>query len=214
MFNRDVDCKLCPLWETCKSVCIPTIPYKVVTGDWGAPLKDTAVLILGEAPGAQEDSAGEPFIGPSGKMLKTAYVDFFGLTDLADVYLGNAVRCRPPRNDTPKKKNITACQRYLESDLTDLANVYIKVYVLAVGAVPAQACGFKSLRAALSAQGIERWKNIPVFATFHPAYLIRNPSAALQVEAHMRSFVAHLKGEKTYQVDASTIDILEAPDVQ
>ena len=105
----------------------------------------------------------------------------------------------------------------------ELSSVYPTVVVLACGAVPAQACGFRSLRDALSHQGrpvcfhgshpdLEcSSKLTEVFATYHPAYLLRKKESSLQVKAHLTSFVAHLTGSKVYEVDASKIDILEAP---
>lgn len=212
---RDVGCTLCPLHEQCKTVCVPTTQYPCLVGASPTP-RSKAVLILGEAPGAQEDIQGQPFVGPTGKILKDCYIDYWKLTELADVYLGNAVRCRPPRNETPKKSHISSCRTYLEADLVDLCSRYKGVYVLACGAVAAQSCGWKSLKQGLSHQGhyseaIEG-HCVPVFNTFHPSYLMRNPSAALQIQAHLRSFIAHLTGTKAYVMDEERTEILQAPE--
>jgi len=145
-FGRDPACKKCPLFETCKTVCIPTVAYRV-SG------KSKAVLLVGEAPGADEDKMGQPFVGASGKALKSLYIDYFKLGDDADVYLGNAVRCRPPNNDTPSKAQVKACNQFLIADLQLLSEKYEEVVVVCVGAVATQAVGVSSLRKGFRAQG-------------------------------------------------------------
>lgn len=152
-FIQDSHCTSCPLYKTCLTVCIPTVPYRISHA--GVP-KVKAVLVLGEAPGGEEDKLGEPFVGKSGQFLKNAYVDHWRLWEKADVYLGNAVRCRPPGNDTPSKAQIKACSRFLREDLKILEDRYEEVVVLCVGAVAAQAMGHKSLKKAFGAQLAER----------------------------------------------------------
>jgi len=157
-FIRDSACTACPLHKSCRTVCLPTTPYRVAHA--GVP-KTRAVLILGEAPGAEEDRQGEPFVGRSGQFLRNAYVDHWNLWERADIFFGNAVRCRPLGNETPSKSQIKACRPFLLSDLRELEAHYDEVLVLCVGAVAASAMGHKSLKRAFAHQLSEYTLEMP-----------------------------------------------------
>lgn len=157
MFERDPTCRLCPLWEGCRSVCIPT--RSVVAGvSPDQPQHEACILVVGEAPGAYEDEQDKSFVGPSGQLLQQVYLDHFRFPARADVYLANAVRCRPPQNATPTAGQVKKCSPYLKRDLELLSRSYKTVYVLLVGGTAAKAFGFKSLTEALNHQGKE-WNN-------------------------------------------------------
>lgn len=140
--SRCGTCTQCSLHEGVETVCVKSVSYLPV-----APEKARAILIVGEAPGHLEDVKGEPFIGASGHLLRRVYVEFFKFHVDCDVYLGNAVRCRPAGNKTPNKTQLKSCQPYLLADICRLQEEYEEVIILAVGATACQSvlgCGLGS----------------------------------------------------------------------
>ncbi|KAB2925703.1 MAG: uracil-DNA glycosylase [Dechloromonas sp.] len=126
-------------------------------------------LFVGEGPGAEEDARGEPFVGQAGKLLD----NMLAALDIArgnQVYIGNAVKCRPPGNRTPEADEIATCRPFLERQIALLKP---KIIVL-LGKVAVQGVlrEDKSL-ASLRGQRFE-YAGIPVVVTYHPAYLLRN----------------------------------------
>jgi len=158
-FVRRPECRDCELWETCKSVCVPTTPVPERLGTWsGMPIKpkhDRALLFVGEAPGHREDEVGEPFQGKSGIYLRRIYIDWYKFRDEVDVYAGNAVRCRIPGNDSPTRTQLKSCHGHLLHDVKVLQQHYGEVIVVACGGTAVQAVlGPKvSLTKALLRQG-------------------------------------------------------------
>ncbi len=157
-----------PLAEGYSQRVIPTFPLHVNE-------RQTALLVLGEAPGKDEDKTGEPFVGWCGQLLRNVYIDYWKLQDHADVFLSNAVRSRPPGNRTPKPKEIKAHADMLVHDVTELQSAYSEVFVLCAGAVACQALGMaKTLTAAFKSQGCTMpfaASHVRAYATFHPASL-------------------------------------------
>ena len=130
-------------------------------------------LIVGEAPGAEEDRRGEPFVGRAGKLLD-AMLAALGYAR-HQVYIANVVKCRPPENRDPRPEEATTCAPYLDRQIELLAPKII----LAVGRVAAQ-----RLLAADAPVGRLRGRvhrygpaGIPLVVTWHPAYLLRRPEA-------------------------------------
>ncbi len=126
-------------------------------------------LFIGEAPGADEDVQGEPFVGQAGKLLD----NMLAALDLArgeKVYIANAVKCRPPGNRTPEAAEMAACRPYLERQI---ALIKPKIIVLlgkaAVHAVLHEDKPLGGMRGHRFA-----YQGIPVVVTYHPAYLLRN----------------------------------------
>lgn len=224
--GRDRSCTRCPLREGVNEVCLPTVLYSATAK---LRLHNRAVLIVGEAPGAQEDRKGEPFIGPAGHTLKKLYIDFFKLTTMADVWLGNACRCRPPQNKTPTKTQLKSCQGFLLADIQRLQRDYKEVIVLCVGA-PAVASviggslkksfhrqgDFTDLRQLITSnhkkylEGIRFPEPVCAFSTYHPSYINREPSAGMAVKAHISMLVSYLNGNLEYELP-ELLDIEEAP---
>lgn len=134
-----------------------------------------SVLIVGEAPGANEDETGVPFIGASGHMLSNI-ISCVGWDDddsYGNTYITNAVKCRPPQNKTPNKKQIQACYPWLEKEIETLKPKVI----LTLGNVPLKSLGFENKVSKLVGKNKTLvYKDIPVVAAYHPAYLLRNPS--------------------------------------
>ncbi|MEL7449090.1 MAG: uracil-DNA glycosylase [Pseudomonadota bacterium] len=130
-------------------------------------------MIVGEGPGAEEDRRGEPFVGRAGQLLN-AMLKAAGF-DRKDVYIANIVKCRPPSNRDPRPEEAAACAGYLRQQIT----LVKPALILAVGRVAAQnllgvSDPLGKLRGRQYAYGDD---GPPVVVTYHPAYLLRSPSA-------------------------------------
>jgi DNA polymerase len=128
-------------------------------------------LVIGEAPGADEDRQGEPFVGRAGQLL-TEMLRAVGLTR-EQVFIANILKCRPPENRDPKPEEAKSCEHYLQRQIALLQPRLI----LAVGRIAAQnllqvETPIGKLRGEVHAWGPDR---IPVVVTYHPAYLLRSP---------------------------------------
>lgn len=128
-------------------------------------------MFIGEAPGAEEDKQGEPFVGRAGQLL-TAMIRALGLRR-EDVFIANVLKCRPPGNRDPRPQEAAACRGYLERQVA-LVNPTL---VVAVGRIAAQellatATPIAKLRGKVHAFGARGW---PLLVTYHPAYLLRSP---------------------------------------
>lgn len=128
-------------------------------------------LLIGEAPGAEEDLRGEPFIGRAGKLLDNM-LKAIGL-DRSTVYIANIVKCRPPENRNPRPDEVEACRPYLQRQIQHINPKLI----LALGAVAAS-----NLLNTDTPVGKLRGQqhclpgtDIPLVVTYHPAYLLRSP---------------------------------------
>ncbi|MBI5780847.1 MAG: uracil-DNA glycosylase [Rhodocyclales bacterium] len=127
-------------------------------------------MFVGEGPGREEDRRGEPFVGPAGKLLDAM---LFALRlDRTQVYIANAVKCRPPDNRTPTPEEIAACAPFL---FRQIELVRPKVLV-ALGRPAAFALLNEEIKIAQARGRIFRYGEIPVVVTYHPAYLLRNPA--------------------------------------
>ncbi len=128
-------------------------------------------MFIGEAPGAEEDRQGEPFVGRAGQLL-TSMLKALGLAR-EDVYIANVLKCRPPGNRDPRPEEARVCRDYLERQIELVAPTLI----VAVGRIAAQNLlgtdtALARLRGQVHALGERRW---PVLVTYHPAYLLRSP---------------------------------------
>ena len=129
-------------------------------------------LFIGEAPGAEEDLRGEPFVGPAGQLLDSMLAAI-GLDRREGVYITNAVKCRPPGNRTPEAAEMSACAPYLKRQIALIQpRLIVLLGRVAVHAVLGEEGSLASLRGkALAYRDGER--TIPVLVTYHPAYLLR-----------------------------------------
>ena len=180
--RRDRKCTACPLHSTATNVCIPTIRL-------GPAKRKKALLILGEAPGYYEDQQDEPFVGDSGQWLREGYIKSLKADKYADVFIGNVVRCRPPQNETPRPKEISACSSYWIADVKTLLRMYESVTVLCAGAVASVAVSsYSSLTEALKHQGCscEKFPKVRLFFTAHPAAVMREEGKLIGVREHLR----------------------------
>ncbi|MBM4228021.1 MAG: uracil-DNA glycosylase [Gammaproteobacteria bacterium] len=138
---------------------------------FGTGNRNAEWLIIGEAPGAEEDKRGEPFVGRAGQLL-TSMLGALGLPR-PQVYIANILKCRPPSNRDPKPDEVAFCEQYLFNQIA-LLNPRI---ILAVGRIAAQnllktQTPIGKLRGHRHAFG---GQEIPVVVTYHPAYLLRSP---------------------------------------
>ena len=149
----------------------------------------TELMFIGEAPGADEDEQGEPFVGRAGQLL-TKIIEAMGLKR-EEVYIANVLKCRPPQNRPPLPDETANCLPYLQKQIEMIRP---KVIV---------ALGATALRTLLDIQiGITKmrgnwytYRDIPIMPTFHPAYLLRNPPAKKEVWEDMKAVVAKLGRE-------------------
>ncbi|WP_153109798.1 uracil-DNA glycosylase [Propionivibrio limicola] len=133
-------------------------------------------LFIGEGPGAEEDARGEPFVGQAGKLLD-AMLEAIDLERGDDVYIANAVKCRPPNNRTPDAAEMATCFPYLRRQI---ALIQPRLLVLlgraAVNSVLRDESSLASLRGRTLTyrDELSGGREIPVIVTYHPAYLLRN----------------------------------------
>lgn len=170
------DCRRCALHASRRQVVFGAGPA-------GAPL-----MLIGEAPGAQEDQQGLPFVGPAGQLLGRMLAAV-GLTR-AEVYITNIVKCRPPNNRDPQPAEATACRPFLEAQVRAVAPRVI----CALGRPASQA--LLSTDAPISAlRG--RWHEflgIPLMPTFHPAFLLRDPARKSEAYRDLKELARALAG--------------------
>ena len=134
-------------------------------------------MIIGEAPGAEEDARGEPFVGQAGKLLDNmlaAVGRSRSATDGSAVYIANVLKCRPPGNRNPEPEEAAACAPFLQRQIALLAPRVIVI----MGRVAAQSvlgtdATIASLRGRMHAIQVGD-RSVPAVVTYHPAYLLRN----------------------------------------
>lgn len=132
-------------------------------------------MIIGEAPGEQEDLHGEPFVGPAGQLLDSMLMAL-GLTrDEApperQVFIANTLKCRPPRNRNPEPEELARCEPYLQRQI---ALVQPRV-ILAMGRFAVQSLLRSSEPIGKLRGRVHQYQGVPLVVTYHPAYLLRQP---------------------------------------
>ncbi|MDD5559081.1 uracil-DNA glycosylase [Candidatus Methylomirabilis sp.] len=138
------------------------------------------LVFVGEAPGADEDQRGEPFVGRAGQLL-TRIIEAMKLTR-EQVYICNIIKCRPPGNRNPESDEITACEPFLVAQLQAIQPKLI----CALGTFAAQTL-LRTKEPISKLRGrFHDYHGIPVLPTFHPAYLLRNPHEKKTVWADMQ----------------------------
>jgi uracil-DNA glycosylase len=154
----DIDaCTACGLCRTRRK----TVPgVGDASADW---------LFVGEAPGAEEDARGEPFVGQAGRLLDNMLAAL-GVTRERNVYIANVLKCRPPNNRTPEPLEVDACRPYLERQV---ALIGPKLIVALGRSAASLLLGTDASIASLRGR-VHRYRGIPLVVTYHPAYLLRN----------------------------------------
>ncbi len=159
LFEKYKDCQRCALGQTRKKLV------------FGEGLSNPPIMFIGEGPGADEDSKGEPFVGRAGRLL-TKMISSIGI-ERDDVYITNIVKCRPPENRNPTPAEISCCLPIIKKQIeilnpkliVTLGNIPTKTFI-------ADANGITKAHGKI--EHYEKWTLLP---TFHPSYLLRNRSA-------------------------------------
>ena len=151
--------------------------HQVVFGV-GNPNAD--LMFVGEGPGADEDIQGEPFVGRAGQLL-TKIIEAIGMTR-QDVYIANVIKCRPPQNRNPEPDEVEKCEPFL---FRQIETIKPKV-IVALGKFAAQSL-LKTSEPITRIRGREyTYRDAILMPTYHPAYLLRNPSSKREVWEDMK----------------------------
>jgi uracil-DNA glycosylase len=162
------DCRRCKLWEHRKNIV------------FGSGNEKADLVFVGEGPGAEEDEAGEPFVGRAGQLL-TRIIESIGLKR-DQVYICNIIKCRPPQNRNPQPDEIEACEPFLSAQLQAIAPKLIcTLGTFATQTLLQSSAPISALRGQFHAH-----RGIPLLPTFHPAYLLRNPPEKKKVWEDMK----------------------------
>ena len=146
-----------------------------------------SLMFIGEGPGAEEDRSGRPFVGQAGQLLD-GMIFAIGL-ERSDVYITNIVKCRPPGNRDPKDDEVAACAAYLDRQIE-----LIQPSVLVALGKPASHRLTGTTKPISALRG--RWSNyqgIPLMPVFHPAYLLRTPSAKREMWEDLKTIKRRLE---------------------
>ncbi len=151
---------------------------------FGAGPLTPRLCFFGEAPGADEDAAGVPFVGRAGQLL-TKIIEACTLSR-DEVYILNVLKCRPPGNRRPEPEEVTNCRPFFERQL----EVLQPEFICCLGATAAQALlGTKASMSSLRQQWFD-YRGSRVICTYHPSYLLRNPAAKRDVWEDMKRLMA------------------------
>jgi DNA polymerase len=173
-----LSCTRCPLHETRGQA---VFGVGDVAADW---------LIIGEAPGAEEDRLGEPFVGQAGRLLD-AMLEAIGLRRGDNVYIANVLKSRPPGNRDPKPDEVAACIPFLERQI-DLIRPRI---ILALGRFAAQSLLLTEASISRLRGKVHEYRGVTMVVTYHPAYLLRNPADKAKVWDDLCFAKTTLKGK-------------------
>jgi len=179
-----IKCDKCGLSKTAINPCV------MGEGDRGS-----GIMLIGEAPGEEEDRASQPFVGRSGILLREAIVELTGTSPAEACYITNTIKCRPPYNElsaSTKNAALEACEGYLKREIR-------KVNPLVIVCLGAVAWNWAS-----GTTGIKKyrglWKNLElegksrsVIATWHPAHVLRYPGAVSDLYSDLKEAFKRVK---------------------
>jgi DNA polymerase len=157
-------CYLCPLCKSRKNVVFGE-------GDTKADL-----MFIGEGPGASEDETGRPFVGQAGQLLTKIIENILNISR-KDVYIANIVKCRPPNNRVPTQEEANLCKPYLFKQI----EIIKPKIIVALGGTSFKYLTDSDISISKARGEIMQYKNAKLIPTFHPSYLLRNPSAKKDV---------------------------------
>jgi len=162
----------------CSRCKLHTLGRKQVVFGVGNPNAD--LMFVGEAPGADEDIQGEPFVGRAGQLL-TKIIEAIALKR-EDVYIANVIKCRPPENRNPEPDEVATCEPFLFRQI----DIIKPKVIVALGKFGAQTL-LRTLDPISRLRGrVFDYRGAKLIPTFHPAYLLRNPSSKREVWEDMK----------------------------
>jgi len=173
------NCYLCELSKSRKNVV------------FGEGNKNANLMFVGEGPGATEDNTGRPFVGRAGELL-TKMIQNVLLIPRSEVYIANIVKCRPPNNRVPTAKEALTCKPYLEKQI----EIIKPKLIITLGATAYNYLTNDNTPISKARGHIFDMQDYKVLPTFHPSYLLRNPSAKKEAYADMlkvKEFLENLK---------------------
>ena len=180
----DINTEIGPLCMRCKLCSLGRTQTVFGVGNPKARL-----MFVGEAPGEDEDRRGEPFVGRAGQLL-TKIVEAIGMTR-DQVYIANVIKCRPPNNRNPEPDEVATCEPFLFRQI----DVIQPKVIVPLGKFAAQ-CVLKTMDPITKLRGRRfDYRGSVLIPTFHPAYLLRNPSAKREVWEDMKNVRAILQSE-------------------
>jgi uracil-DNA glycosylase family 4 len=145
------------------------------------------LVFVGEAPGADEDQQGEPFVGKAGQLL-TKMIEAMGYAR-EDVYICNVIKCRPPGNRNPEPDEVASCEPFLKKQLAALRPRVI----VTLGKFAAQCLLRDDTPISRLRGNFRSYEGVTLMPTFHPAYLLRDPSKKKEAWADLKAVNAALK---------------------
>ena len=169
------DCRRCKLWKSRTRIV------------FGVGNREADLMFVGEAPGADEDAQGVPFVGRAGQLL-TKIIEAMGLKR-EQVYIANILKCRPPNNRNPEPDEVETCEGFL---FKQIEAVQPKI-IVALGRYAAQLLLQTNTPISKIRGEFFQFQSSLLIPTFHPSYLLRNPSAKRQVWDDMKAVQARLK---------------------
>lgn len=145
------------------------------------------LCFFGEAPGADEDRLGEPFVGRAGKLLTDIIQKGMGM-ERSDVYILNVLKCRPPGNRNPSPEESANCREYFERQL----DIISPKFICCLGTVAAQNLLQTTISVGKLRGTIHEYRGAKVVVTYHPSYLLRNPAAKKDTWADIRILLGEM----------------------
>jgi DNA polymerase len=164
--------------DDCRRCKLHTLGRKQIVFGVGNPHAD--LMFVGEAPGADEDQQGIPFVGRAGQLL-TKIIEAIGLTR-DDVYIANVIKCRPPQNRNPEPDEVDTCEPFLFRQI----DVIKPKVIIALGKFGAQTLLRTDAPISRLRGQVHDFRGAKLIPTFHPAYLLRNPSSKREVWEDMK----------------------------
>jgi DNA polymerase len=170
------DCQRCPLGRTRRNLV------------FGVGNPSARLVLVGEAPGREEDERGEPFVGEAGRLLDRILLAMGLSRD--EVYICNVLKCRPPNNRDPEATEVACCEPFLVRQLAAIRpQVIVALGRFAIQTLLQSKAPISRLRGSW-----QQYHGIPLMPTYHPAYLLRNPAGKRDVWADMKQVVERLRG--------------------
>ena len=154
---------------------------------FGEGNSEARIMFIGEAPGAVEDETGRPFVGPAGRLLTDIIEKAMGLSR-PEVYIANILKCRPPGNRDPQPEEVEQCIGGLKQQITEIRpEVIIALGRIAAHTLLDTTTPISSLRGTF-----KEYLGIPLMPTFHPSYLLQNPSKKRETWEDIKKVMAFL----------------------